>query len=304
LQKSEEVLKQHGSRFAFIQPILLQLPNHFVEFSNLVKKADALTHQPLARQVEDPWIQAVNNAHGTSAATFPNVANLRGSSAAPMPDITDPDGSDFVVRLNTIEHALKSLEKRTVGEGTKIGQFLFQSKEDLRLWMSTHVPNNRFGLFLDAVSIFDFLAQPHLDAQENMSQLYNSQKNGFETTYESFIVSSMQNLFPNLFGKSSADGMDTAKALPGLQTVDKWNNNGVTGLYLQVERELPNVDLQFRNAIASTFDDYPEARDLSLELLYRSKKFALDLCNFIQRDFDFLSNNRATGMRKPGNSLV
>lgn len=70
----------------------------------------------------------------------------------------------------------------------------------------------------------------------------------------------MQNLFPNLFRKASA-------ALPGLMSADKWNNNGVTGLQLQVEHELPNVDIQFRNAIASTFDDLPEARDLALELL-------------------------------------
>jgi hypothetical protein len=97
----------------------------------------------------------------------------------------------------------------------------------------------------------------------------------------------MQNLFPNLFGKSNADGMDTSKTLPAIQTSDKWNSNGVTGLQLQVERELPNVDLQFRNAIAATFEDSPEAKDLALELLYRSKKFALDLCNFIQRDHDF-----------------
>jgi hypothetical protein len=97
---------------------------------------------------------------------------------------------DVVVRLNTLEHALKSLEKRTIGEGAKIGRFLFQSQEDLRLWMVTHVPSNRFGLFLDAVSIFDFLAQPHMDTQENMSQLYNSQKNALRPpmSLESFLL--------------------------------------------------------------------------------------------------------------------
>jgi hypothetical protein len=47
------------------------------------------------------------------------------------------------------------------------------------------------------------------------------------------------------------------------------------------------VDLQLCNAISATFDTYPKARDLALELLYQSKKFALDLCNFIQRNFDF-----------------
>jgi hypothetical protein len=97
----------------------------------------------------------------------------------------------------------------------------------------------------------------------------------------------MQNLFPNLFGKSGSDGMDTSRTLPALQNGDKWNANGVTGLQLQVERELPNVDMQFCNAVSSTFDSNPEARDLALEFLYRSKKIALDLCNFIQRDYDF-----------------
>lgn len=155
------------------------------------------------------------------------------------------------------------------------------------MWMVTNIPNNRFGFFLDEVSIFDFLAQLHLDNQENMSQLYNLQKNGFETTYESRIIYSMQNLFPNLFGNTAANGMDMSQALLGLQSVDKWNNNGVTELQLQVEHELPNVEIQFRNAISATFEDYPDACDLALELLYRSKKFALDLCIFIQCNHDF-----------------
>jgi hypothetical protein len=105
------------------------------------------------------------------------------------------------------------------------------------------VPSNRFGLFLDGVSIFDFLAHSHMDSQESMAHLYNLQKNGFDTVYESRIISSMQNLFPNLFGKTSSDGMDTAQTLPSLQSADKWSSNGVTGLQLQVEHELPNVDL-------------------------------------------------------------
>jgi hypothetical protein len=144
-----------------------------------------------------------------------------------------------------LDHLVKSLEKHFVGDGIRIGRFLFQSKEDLRIWLVQHVPDNRFGLFVDAVSIFDFLAQAHVDSEANMSHLYNSQKNGFHTTYESRIISSMQNLFPNIFGKSSSEGLDTSRALPCLQTPDKWNSVGVTGLQLQVERELPNVDLQF-----------------------------------------------------------
>jgi len=146
------------------------------------------------------------------------------------------------------------------------------------------MPSNWSGLFLDAVSIFNFLAQAHMDSQDNMQHIYNSQKNGFDTTYESRIISSMRHLFPNLFGKISSDGMDTSWYLPALQNPDKWNLNGVTGLHLQLERELPNVGLQFRNAVESAFKDSAKARYLAFELLYWSKKFALDLCNFIQKE--------------------
>jgi hypothetical protein len=106
-----------------------------------------------------------------------------------------------------------------------------------------HLPKNHFGLFQDGVSIFAFLAQTHLDSSENMAPLYHSQKNGFDTIYESRIILSMKNLCSNLFGKSGSDGTDTNTTLPGLQTSDKWNSDGVTSLQLQVERELPNVDL-------------------------------------------------------------
>ncbi len=143
-----------------------------------------------------------------------------------------------------------------VGEGTKVGRFLYQSKEDLRMWMIPMHPTTDLN-FLDAISIFYFLDQPHLDSHENMSQLYNSEMNGFYMTYESCIISSMQNLLPNLFGNNASDGVDTSQALPVLQSMDKWNNNGVTGLLLQVECELSNVDMHFQNVFSTTFDDYP-----------------------------------------------
>jgi len=229
----------------------------------------------------------------TSVPSDPWMANFAPDPGASTPAPTlpcrviSPGNDDTEARIHTIEHQLTSLEKRVVGDGMRVGRFVFQSKEDLRLWLASHLPSNRFGLFLDGVSIFDFLAHTHMDSNENMAHLYNSQKNGFETIYESKIISSMQNLFPNLFGKGGADGMDTSRTLPGLQSSDKWNSDGVTGLQLQVEHELPNVDLQFRNAIASALENSVEARDLALELLYRSKKFALDLSNFMKRDVDF-----------------
>jgi hypothetical protein len=276
----------YDARFQRIHPILLSvrdLQSKFMALEASLASRQASSMLPSAVS-NDPWLHQFHSPSAGGSAPIGSALN---------PAVVSPTSSpptlvnDAEARLRSIEHQLKSLEKRVVGDGIRVGRFLFQSREDLRIWLATHVPTNRFGLFLDGVSVFDFLAHTHMDSQENMTHLYNSQKNGFDTIYESKVISSMQNLFPNLFGKSGADGMDTSKTLPGLQSSDKWNADGVTGLQIQVERELPNVDLQFRNAIISTFEDSPDARELALELLYRSKKFALDLCQFMQRDVDF-----------------
>lgn len=238
-----------------MQPILLTVHEIFSSVQALQWRMIALEKSALGRHQQpsmDPWT--------TSLRQHPN--------RAPMPDLSPPT-PDSEARLRKLEFAIKSLEKCIIGDGIRIKNFLFQSREDLQIWLKSHLPNYRFGLFLDAVSIFDFLAQSHTDDQANMSHLYASQKNGFETTYKSTVLSSMKNLFPNLFGKGGADGMDTSKLLPGLADADKWNSSMVTGLQLQVERELPNVDEELQNAISITFKDYPEARELDLELLYR-----------------------------------
>jgi hypothetical protein len=269
----EATIGTHNTRFDAIHPILMKLTdlgNKFMEWE-IRQSQRAAKEKP-----SDPWLQHLSPQPLMTGVPVVTPPSTPGNATV-----------DYEARLRTLKHTIKSLEKRSVGDGVRIGRFLFQSQEELRIWIVSHVPNNRFGLFIDGVSVFDFLAQSHMDSQDNMAHMYNSQKNGFETTYESRAISSMQNLFPNIFGKNGSDGMDTSQTLPGLKSVDKWNGNDVTGLRLQVERELPNSDAQFRNAIAHTFDPAPEARDLALELLYKANKFALDLCNFIQRDYDF-----------------
>jgi hypothetical protein len=174
-----------------------------------------------------------------------------------------------------------------VGNGVTIGTYVFQTLDDVRIWCGTHLKSNRFGLFLDAVSIYEFLAQDHADTTEVLTNLYNSQKNKFNNLYDSKVLASYLNLFPTIFGRSSADGLDTSKTLPGLTTPDKWDNNGVTGLRFQLAWEIINVDTQLTNAIFVAFCDSPEAAGLAKELLYRSRKFVNDLGNFISQDYAF-----------------
>jgi hypothetical protein len=272
------------ARFQRIHPILLTVRDLQAKVLSLemIISSQRTAGNPNTSVSLDPWLNQFSGGSNHTIPPPPAVAAVVSPPVSPTSTLGDPEA-----RFCTIEHQLKSLEKRIVGDGIRVGRFLFQSRKDLRIWMLANVPSNRFGLFLDGMSIFDFLAHMHMDSQENMIHLYNYQKNGFETIYESKVISSMQNLFPNLFGKSGADGMDTSMTLPGLNSSDKWNSDGVTGLQLQVERELPNIDLQFRHAISSVLEDSPDARKIALELLYCSKKFVLDLCTFMQRYVDF-----------------
>jgi hypothetical protein len=211
------------------------------------------------------------------------------TSRPPSPVVgpTSDYGVDLVAKVNSMELKMTQLENRLVGEGVSIGSFTFQSLDDVRVWCRRNLPTNRFGLFLDGVSIFEFLAQDHTDSTEVLTNLYNSQKNQFNNLYDSKVIASCQNLFPSVFGRASSDGMDTSRTLPGLSTADKWDNNGVTGLRFQLSRELINVDTQLSTAIDVAFRDHMEAASLAKELLYRSKKFVNELSNFMSQDFHF-----------------
>jgi len=214
---------------------------------------------------------------------------LRGSPAGSRSHfipITPSSSSDSVISLkfNTIEECLKRLENRIVGDGVTIGAYVFQTLDDVCIWCSTHLKSNRFGLFLDGVSIYEFLTQNHADATEVLINLYNSQNNKFNNLYDSKVLASCQNLFPTIFGRLSADGMDMSKTLPSLTSRD---NNGVIGPRFQLAREIINVDTQLTNAIAMAVQDSPEAVGLAKELLYRCRKFVNDLGNFISQDYAF-----------------
>jgi hypothetical protein len=266
-----DTLQQYEQRFTVISAALQQLKTMRTDVQLLQACINSsATSQTVGTQGRGrPLLQWIASSRPTSPAV--------GSS-------NDPD---LPARFNSLELKLTQLEKRMVGEGVTIGSFTFQSLDDVKCWCHRNLPTNRFGLFLDGILIFEFLAQDHTDSTEVLTNLYNSQKNQFKNLYDSKVITSCQNLFPSVFGKSASDGMDTSRTLPGLSTADKWDNNGVTGLRFQLSRELINVDTQLATAIDVALRDHFEAAALAKELLYRSKKFVNELSNFMSQDFNF-----------------
>jgi hypothetical protein len=180
---------------------------------------------------------------------------------------------------------MKQLQLRVVGKGVQIANKTFQSFDDVKIWVTLHLPNRRYGLFVDGVSIFEFFTSGHIDAETTYSSFYSQHQTGFQSSYEARIASSIQNLFPTVFGKSDAN-VDTAEALPALNNSDKWDSNdGNTGLHYQITRNMGDAELQISESITTILNDYPEAQHIARECLHQSKRFALELCQFITLDF-------------------
>jgi hypothetical protein len=152
-------------------------------------------------------------------------------------------------------------------------------------WVKTELPNQRYGLLVDAVSLLDFFSCiGHVDADKTFAAFHSQQKTGFSSMYEARVVASVQNVFPMVLGRSNATGIDNSEYIPAITDPNKWDN-GVTGIKHQITRGMSNVEYQLESAIDCVLNPYAEARQVAKECLYRAKRFLIDLCNFTSTDY-------------------
>jgi hypothetical protein len=257
--------------------------------SSLIQKVNELSQQfqSLQELVYDQVLASSPSANGPTA-TIPS-ATAAPSLIPPSPEsqVTAfaPSLSEVLAQLNTVQSEMKQLQLRVVGKGVQIANRTFQSFVNVQTWVTTHLPNRRYGLFVDGVSIFEFFTHGHIDAETTYSSFYSQHRTGFQSTFEARVASSIQNLFPSVFGKSDSN-VDTAEALPVLKSPDKWDSNdGNTGLRYQISRNMADVEFQLQETITTVLGPYSEAKHIAQECLHQSKRFALELSQFITTDF-------------------
>lgn len=124
---------------------------------------------------------------------------------------------------------------------------------------------------------FSFLG--HIDAESQVSTLYNANKAGFSSIYESRVATSVQNIFPKVFGKG-----DSHQYLPAIRHPDKWDD-GSDGLMYQITKGMTDVETQLSSTIDTVLDGYHEARALASQCLFKAKRFVMDLCTFMSQDY-------------------
>jgi hypothetical protein len=119
-------------------------------------------------------------------------AQISSPSSIPVPAITPSPSSNVEAMILDMKHQIKVLQHRIVGGGVKIGNKVFQSFEDVQVWVKAELPTRQYGLFVDAVSILDFFSfLGHIDTESQSSTLHNANKAGFSSIYESRVATSV-----------------------------------------------------------------------------------------------------------------
>lgn len=200
--------------------------------------------------------------------------------------------ADLLQQVNLLEatirdqaHQISLLENRVVGAGVKMGDLIFQSFEDLLIWVKTKLPGGRFGFIVDGHSFLEFFTlSSHIDSELSAAAEHNAEKAGYATYYEMKVAASFNNLFPLVFGKVSSAGMDDSDCLPGVTSGDKWNN-GSTGLHHQIMRKMNDVSYQLDTNIKQVYRNHPAARQLAIDCVTASKRFVIDFIAFISQEY-------------------
>jgi hypothetical protein len=171
--------------------------------------------------------------------------------------------SSLPAQILDLQAQVKLLQLCITGNGVQIGSKVFQSFDDVCTWVPTGILAKRYGLFVDGVVLLDFFSCiGHGEAEKTFFAFFSQQKSGFVSMYEARVAASIQNLFPKVFGRSAASGLDDSDSLPAISDPDKWDN-GTTSLKCQITRGMGYVEYKLESAIDSVLQDYDEARHIA-----------------------------------------
>jgi len=255
LNQMEDLLRVHTTRFNNIRPILERITT----ITSAVPPSGSSRHL---------------------AALEGRLAALENSNTASGLDTT------YLESITTMQEEIRLLQQRIVGSGVTIGSQIFQSYEDFVVWIKTNLPAGRFGLFVDGHSLLDFFSfVGFLDAESVANSFHSSNKSGFKSMLETRVAASMQNYFPAPFGKVAGEKIEDSESLPGISDPDKFDN-GSTGVRYKILRGMKDVSLQLESNIDKVLRDYPDAKQMARDLLLNSKRFVIDLLNFMSQDYN------------------
>lgn len=257
----ENSLRIHGERFKHVKQVLQHIPQ-------------------LMQSDQNPRLDALE------ARLDAYERNIPIRSQTHFTDPPTQNSSTLEETIASMQEEIRLLKQRVVGSGITIGNQVFQSYEDFAIWVKTGIPSGRFGLFVDGHSLLDFFSfVGFLDAESVANSFHSSNKSGFKSMLETRVAASMQNFFPAPFGKVTGEKIEDSESLPGIPDPDKFDN-GSTGVRYKILRGMKDVSSQLESNIDKVLRDYPDAKQMARDLLLNSKRFVIDLLNFMSQDYN------------------
>ena len=114
-----------------------------VDLRRIVERLNALEVSRLASL--PTGVAAIPGFGGISETNWLNPSvNVSATAASTSPAY---DMGNIGSAIALLEAKVKTLECRVVGDGVTMGSYIFQSFEDCRVWMKTHLPGGHFGFF-------------------------------------------------------------------------------------------------------------------------------------------------------------
>jgi len=149
----------------------------------------------------DSWSNTVNRSIETFQKRFgiikpllscfssENKENFQSDSVPSAPPLIEAHSADSDSVLYhcilDLEAKIKILENRVVGVGVQLGGCVFQSFDDLLVWVKTKVPKGRFGLFVDGHLFLEFFTlSGHIETETGTAAFSNSQRRASPRTWK------------------------------------------------------------------------------------------------------------------------
>jgi hypothetical protein len=233
----------------------------------------ATSQQPTSLRME-LFEQRLNTLQEAVASRASSALCSVSSSPCPLEDIS------------TIKEEIRMLKQQIGGSGIAVGHQVFQAYEEFAAWVKTEIPQGRFSMFVDEHSLLDFFSSMgFLDTESVANSFHSSNKSGFKSMLETRVAALMQNFFPAPFGKTSGDKLEDNETLPGIPDPDKFDN-GSTGVRYKILHGMKDVSMQLETNIEKVLKDFPDSKQMARDMLLNSKRFVIDLLNYMLQDYN------------------
>lgn len=117
---------------------------------------------------------------------------------------------------------LRTLEAQVGVNPVRIGNLIFNSLEDTKVFVETHASGLSFSLFHDAVTLLESLTDVYVERQELILEWYQASRVGLSEV-EAKHVASFKLILPSVLGITKEDKPSTSHPLNAVRSFHVWN---------------------------------------------------------------------------------